>query len=604
MRRFRNRTCGVTVMVLTVLLATHVWAANPAGPGADGVLPQVPVDALFCLRVNNLDTTISQASNFLTGIAPDGTDLKAVAMGWMTGIVGAERMEQVQTQGNFAVYGVMLPGEPSHGPLGNLFVGMLMPVKDYDAFLGADEPDQDGIAALTMDGQSKICVTQCGQHALVAWPNARENVAQVRRMVDNEQASLRGALSDGERRLSDQSPIWLYGNVQKAAAIIKPMVFGKLEQIKGELKKAAEREESPIGDPEGIIRFYGGMIDIVTSETASVAVGLAPSAEACTVTLAFKAVPGTDMEMMMTPAPQPSNYKRTLPYLNDGAILNVAAAVDPVTWEKSYHRWIELIPQLMAGDIAETDLDQLKQLTTTSFRAMGDAVSFSFQPGEKDGVPFSMQYVIEVTDGAAIEKAIAEELQLTNSDVFAKIFENFGFDMSAEIASETTTYKGIKINAAQVAFEFEEGDSPQSQMIGRMWGGEALQYRWAVVNDKCVYTIGPDAETDVHKLIDRIKAGTPTGICSEMQAAMAAIPQSGQVEAVGTLNYVRMLNTFVSAMPLPDGKQLPELDIPTESSIYFAAGAMADVPMAWVVLPKPHLKEIKSAFETLERETK
>ena len=70
------------------------------------------------------------------------------------------------------------------------------------------------------------------------------------------------------------------------------------------------------------------------------------------------------------------------------------------------------------------------------------------------------------------------------------------------------------------------------------------------------------------------------------------------------MNYVRVLNTFVSMMPLPDGKQLPELNIPTKNNIAFAAGTAEKVPMAWVVLPRQHIIEIKSAFETLERETK
>lgn len=604
MRRIGNGTRNATVMVMVVLMATTGWAATPARPGADRVLQLTPAEALFCLRLNNLDKTLSDASGFLTGIAPEGFDAKAMVLGRLTDMLGAQRMEQVRKRGSFAIYGAMLPGGQNQGPMGNFFIGILVPVKDYDAFVGGNKPDQDGIATLAVDGQPRILATRFGRHALLAWPDARDKIAQVRQMVGGEQKGLRGTLNDGESTLSAESPIWLYGNVQKASAIIRPMVFGKLEQIKGELKKAAEKQESPIGDPEGIIQFYGGMLDLITTETASVAVALAPSAEACTMMFNIKAIPGTDMEIMMKPAPQPSRYKRALPYLTDGAILNVAAAVDPVAWEKSYHRWIELIPQLLAGDIAEADLEQMRTLTTESFRAMGESVSFSFQPGAKEGVPFSMQYVIEVKDGATIEKAIAEELQLTNSEVFAGIFENFGFHMSAEIASEASTYKGIKINAAHVAFEFDEGDSPQGQMIQRMWGGQGLQYRWAVVDDKCVYTIGPDAEADAHELIDRIQAGPPTGICSEMQAALKAIPQGTQVEAIGTLNYVRMLNTFLSGMPLPDGKQMPDFDVPTKSHIIFAVGTKADVTGMWVVLPRQHLMEIKSAFETLEKETK
>ncbi len=605
MKRFGNGARSVTIVVMVAMMATAAWAGNSAKPGADRVLRLIPPDSLFCLRVNNLDKTLSDASSFIAGIAPEDFDARNMVMGPLPGMLGAERMEQIRQRGSFAIYGAIVPNGQNQGPMGGLFVGIIAPVKDYDAFVGDDKPDADGITTLTVDGQPRAIATRFGRYALLGWPHTREQVTKVKQMVGGKQGGLRGALSEGERALSAQSPIWLYGNVQKAGAIIKPMVFGKLEQIKGELQKAAESQQSPIGDPKGIIRFYAGMLDVMTSETASIAVGLAPSAEACTISLAFKAVPGTEMEAMMAPASQPSNYKRALPYLNDGAIINVAAAVDPVTWEKSYHRWIELVPKLMADNISEADLDQMKKLTTKSFRAMGDAVSFSFQPGANDdGVPFSMQYVIEVTDGATIEKAIAEELALTNSEAFKKIFENFGFNMSAKIAPEPTTYKGVKINAAQVTFEMGEDDSPQGQMIKRMWGGDGLQYRWAVVNDKCVYTIGPDAETDAHKLIDRVKAGVDTGICAEMKAAMEAIPQGAQVEAVGTLNYVRVLNTFVSMMPLPNGKQLPELNIPTKSNIAFAAGTAEKVPMAWIVLPKQHIIEIKSAFEALEEGTK
>ena len=89
-----------------------------------------------------------------------------------------------------------------------------------------------------------------------------------------------------------------------------------------------------------------------------------------------------------------------------------------------------------------------------------------------------------------------------------------------------------------------------------------------------------------------------------MRAAIKAIPPGGKVEAVGTLNYVRILNTFVSGMPLPDGKQLPELNVPSESHIVFAGGTVQNVPVAWVVLPKQQLIEMKSAFEALEKGTK
>jgi len=605
MRRMGNRTGRLAFVAIAVMVAT---AAGVSGgqQRSDAVLDGVPAEALFCLRLNNPNAALSSVNGFLEGVAPAGFDSQAMVWAKLEGLVGAERMAQVAKQEDMAIFGVVLPaGDGPPNPFANLFLGLLLAVEDYDAFVGPDKPDSaDEVAVLNVDGQARAAVARMGRYALTCSAGDRDKLVRATQMLRDQETALRGALSNGEKALSAQSPIWLYGNIQGAGALIKPMVHGKLEQIKAELQKAAERDESPIGDPEGVIRFYASMIDTFTSQMASVAVGLAPSAEACTMTLAFKAVPGTDMAMMMTPASQPSNYKQALPYLSDGAILNVAAAVDPEIWEKSYQYWIGLIPQLMGGDVSESDLEQLRTLTTESFRAMGEAVSFSFQPGQEGDGPFSMQYVIDVTDGAAIEKAIAQELELTNSEVFGKIFDNFGFRMNAEMASETTTYKGVTINAARMNFEMDDDESPQGEMIRRIWGGDGLPYRWAVVEGKCVYTVGPNAETDAHKLIDQVKAGVSTGVSSEMRAALAAIPSGGQIEAVGTLNYVRLLNAFVGAMPLPDGKQLPELNVPTESNLCFAAGTMADVPVAWVVLPKQHLMEIKSAFETLSKNAK
>ena len=173
MRRFGNGARSMTVMVVAGLMATAGWAASPARPGADRVLQLTPADALFCLRVNNLDKTLSEASGFLTGIAPEGFDAKAMALGKLTGMLGAERMEQVRQRGSFAVYGAMLPGGQDQGPMANLFVGILVPVKDYDAFVGSEKPDQDGIATLAVDGQPTIVAMRFGRYALLTWHNAR-----------------------------------------------------------------------------------------------------------------------------------------------------------------------------------------------------------------------------------------------------------------------------------------------------------------------------------------------------------------------------------------------------------------------------------------------
>lgn len=605
MKRFDGCARSAAVAAAVVLVATTVWAANPERQPADRLLQRTPAEALFCIRINNLEGALSQANGFLRGIAPDGFDAEGMVLAKLTGLVGgAERMEEVRKRGSFAVFGVMLPSEESSkGPFADLFIGMFVPVRDYDAFVGGEEPAGRGIATIRVDGRPRAVAVRLGRHALLCQANARDKLVRARRLLRGRQGGLRDVLSDQERDLAARSPIWLYANVQKASGFAKPMILGKLEQMKAELKKAKEKGKAPIADVEGIIRFYAALLDMVMSETGSIAAGLAPASDVCEVTFSMTAVPGTVTAETMSLAPQGGMYRKALGYLHDGAIINVATGINGQSWEKSYLRFIDLMPKMMGAEVAPADLEKLREITSRSFRAMGDSASFSFATGDKGPGLFSMQYVLKVKDGAAIEDAIREGLRMTNSEMYRKFLASFGLGLRAEIESDPSMYKGVRINAARLAFEGDDDDSPQTQMVKAMWGG-GLDYRWAVLDGYCAYAIGKGADAHARKLIDQIKAGGAEGICTDMKAAMEAIPESAQADTVGTFNYVRMLNATLGSMVLPDGTKLPELNAPTEGNIAFAGRNFDGGFTAWLAVPKQHVMEIKSAFETFGEEMK
>ena len=593
------------IIVATVsLLATSVWAAEARRPRADRVLRLTPAESLFCVRINNLSGALSQATEFLTGIVPDGFDAQTMVMAKLGGMIGQERMDQVRQRGNFTLFAVMLPdGEGNQGPFANLFVGVLVPVKDYDAFVGGAGPAERGVVTIDVDGQPRAVAARCGRFALLSLPGAEDKLRRVRRMLRSENTSLGDVLSAEEKKLAATAPIWLYANVEKASVLVKPMVFGKLEQMRAELEKASEKGDMPLANAEGIIRFYGALLDMMMSETASVAVGVTPSADACRVTFAMKAVPGTKLAGTMAAVPHASAYKRALGNLHDGAAINFAAAMDGEAWEKSYHLFIDLMPKMIDAEISQAELADLRELISTSFGAIGESLSFSFVPeGEGPGM-FSMQYVFEVEDGAAMDDAIKEGLLLTNSAVYRELMECFGLRAQATIESDTQTYRGVRINAARLTFETDDEDSPQGQMLAAMWGS-GLDYRWGMTDGYCVYVIGKEADQHARKLIDQIKAGGAKGVCSEMKAALEAIPNSEKADAVGTFNYVRILNATLSAMPLANGKSLPPLNAPTEGNVAFAAFSGDDGFTIELVLPKKHVAEIKSALETFGKQMK
>jgi len=604
MKRAGNSVKTGIIVAAVLVMATCTWATDAGRKRVDRVLNLVPAESLFCVRINHLDGALSGATDFLTGIAPDGFNAGTMVTAKLGSMVGQDRMEQVRQRGNFMMFGVILPdGEGNQGLFGNLFMGMLVPVKDYDAFVGGDAPAGRGVAAISVDGQPRAVAMRFGRYALLSQPGAEDKLKKARRMLQGGKASLGAALNAEEKKRAATAPIWLYANVEKASVIVKPMVFGKLEQIKAELKKASEKEDMPIVNPEGIIRFYAALLDMMTSETAWVSVGLAPSSEACHATFTMKVVPGTKLAGTMGAVPHASAYKRALGNLHDDAVINLAAAMDADAWEKSYHLFIDLMPKMIDAEISQADLTAFRDLVSKSFGAMGESLSFSFVPGGEGPGMFSMQYLFEVEDGAAMEDAIREGLQVANSEMYRKLMGNFGMQVHAEVESETATYRGVRINSARLAFETDDEDSPQGQMLAAMWGG-GFDYRWGVTDGHCVYVIGKDADKYTRKLIDQVKAGGAKGVCAEMKAALASIPNSEKADAVGTFNYVRMLNATLSAMPLPDGKKLAPLNAPTEGNVAFAAFSRDDGFTIDLVLPRKHIMEIKSAFETFGKQVK
>jgi len=298
-----------------------------------------------------------------------------------------------------------------------------------------------------------------------------------------------------------------------------------------------------------------------------------------------------------------------------------------------YMKLIELMAHMTTDGIPEADLEKLKKLTAKSFDAIGDSLAFSFTTGaqtgsaigtlagagigqlaggdtestligaavggdDKDSAPFSVKYVIKVRDEKAFEQVIEEELQMMREGALDKLYKGLGMEMDVKVERDAGTYKGVRINAAKVTFKMGDEDSPQSQMLKKMWG-DALDYRWALVDGYCVYSIGGDMDKTIRELIDQVKADGPKKIGSEMKAALDAIPNSKQADCVGTLNYVRMLNMASAFMVVPGGEKFPKLDVPTKSNIAFA-GRTADGKMTLqMALPKQHLLEIKSAFEKL-----
>lgn len=597
-RGFRNAV--IVAMCAILLTAGPVWASSSRRSRTDRLLQAVPAGSLFCVRINNLDDTLDAANLFLEDVAPDIFDAKEMVRSGLADFLGDKALKGVNTKGSFAIFGINVPGESAKpGFMRNMFVGALIPVRNYDKFISRNpncsEPDDKGISTITVDGRERGLVKRFRRFALLCPKKARDKMIRAGKLMRAEKAGLLKTLDRNEIELAQTSSVWLYVNVRQGSRLVGPKFFAQLEQLKTVLKKMNESGRGPMGDPAAIIGFYAGILEMLMNGTDHIMVGLSPASDVCNMTFAMKSVPGTEMAEMLA-APQRGDFRNLLPYLDDGAVMNLSCNINRRSLKKFYPKFIDLIGKITTDGVSEEDLDNLKNLTTKAIDAMGNSLAFSLVGGGTDSEPFLAKEIIEISDKKAFEQVVEQQLQMMHDGALADLYKALGLEMDIKVKRGIGTYKGIRIDSAKVVFRMSEEDSPESRMIEAMFG-DGLRYRWALVGDYCVYAIGGDTDKMVRQLIDQIRAEAPKEIGSEMKEALNIITDSEQADLVGTFNYVRMLNMVSAFMSIPAGVDFPKLDVPTKSNIAFA-GRAADGRLTFqIALPKQHLLEIKSAFE-------
>jgi hypothetical protein len=607
----RDLKNGAVAVMAVMLVAGGAWAARAARTGGGGLLGSIPAKSMFCVRINNLDGTLTAVNEYLKGVAPESFDAQTAVIAKLGKMLGDEKLRGVNRKQNFAIFAVSVPGEkPAPGPMGGMFIGALIPVRNYDNFISRNpncgQPDDEGISTITVDGKPRALATNFRRFAVLCPAGAREKLIAVKKMMGQRRESLVRALDEDERQQAASEPVWAFVNVKEAAGLIRPMFQGKLQQMKAKLQKRKESRQGPpmMVNPADVLDFYSDLFKTVMDGTDHVTIAVSPSEQTCKLAFGLKPVPGTDMAAMVGHHVS-GGFGNMLGYLGNGATMNLAFKVDREGLKAAYMKLIDVMGQMTAAAMSKADLDKVKTLTARVIDAMGDSLALSMSFSSETSPAFSAKYIIQLRDQKAFEQVIDEELKMMEDGTFARLYKAFGMDIDFKIARQAGMYKGVKIDSAELTFKIGDANSPQSEMLKKMYGN-GLDYRWAFVRGYCVYTIGGGAEQTIHELIDQVQAGGPKEVGSEMKAALAAIPGSEQqADVVGTFNYVRMLNVITGIMPLPEGASPVKLHVPTKSGIAFAGRTTSDGKLdVQMVLPKEHLQEIKSAFQALGSEIK
>jgi len=593
-----NSKCLRSAFVVGLLIVVNfavVAAEIGAKPTSDKLLTLIPAESLFCIRVNNLDYTLGQIDQFLTGVSPTPLATSAMVRMHLAEMLGSPELNGLNMNGSFAVFGTIAPGES----VGEDFISALIPVTDYRKFLGENpkvtQPDANGVSKLS--GEIAL-VMRVGDFALVKSSKSYSKIiADAKSISAADAKELAGVLDPEEVKKATTEPVWAYGNVQLASKVFGPMLLGKVEEAKKMMESMKASGKGPMTGPAEIMNIYTNILDTLMKETKSLSVTFRPQPNLFDLIANVTAVPDTNMAKMFVADPSAAQENKLLGYLKDGSVINLGCKMNtPFVRQFNIQRF-ELIGSMAGKSVTSEDLAKMKKLATDALDSLGSSAAFSFSIDSGNKPPFALRYVAEVKDAEKFNKVIEEAANMINTGSIAEFYKSFGMKMSFELKRGVGTYKEISIDSAKLVMRSTDPNSPQGQMMNAMFG-DGFNYRWAIADGLWVCAVSKDPNSAIRELIDEVKVGGPKQIASEMKAALALLSQAGKADFVGTYNFLRLFGMITAFMPVP----MPKMDIPTKSNIAFASRAGNGKMSIEIALPKEHLMEISGFFQKMQQQ--
>lgn len=586
-KRIKNAVL-LCALGLAILAGDALGAAQSA---ASDPLQLVPAESLFCVRINRLNATMGQIDQFLTGLAPFGVSM--LVQSQLAQMLGSPDPNGINMAGDLAVFGP-LPGGDSPDPSR---IGVLVPVSDYQKFAKGNPnvtaPDAAGLSLIGPEGEQMLVAANVGNYALMTSAGNRQALTEVKTWIPKGATSLAQRLTADEAKRAQSSPVWLYANIQTVQKMFGPMLQAKLQ----EAKQAFEQMPTQGGDVGAVMDVYSGLLNTLMQETQFASLSLDPSAAALRLELAVAAVPQTNMAKALVGGPATVD-RSFAKYLQNGAMMNFLAAVEPATWNKINDMSINLIAQMAGVQASDPEIQKFRKLATDATNALAGTLAGSMTVDAKAKPPFVLRYVAGVKDAKALSQAIEQMPSLFNSGLVANFYQKMGVKLNVELQRKTETYKDVPIDTLKFSFASTDANSPQGQMLSAMYG-EGMNIRMAIVNNLLVYAAAADPASVIHGLIDQAKNSTAAAQPpSEIQAATKLLPGSEKADFLVTYNILRQVQMISAVAPVP----IPPIEAKSQSNVVLAGNAADGKLAVQLALPKQHLQELMGAFMQMQQQ--
>jgi hypothetical protein len=591
------RKALVPGMILLAFCAV-VWAEGGAAqpPGAGEPLRIVPADALFCVQVRNLNDTLTQIDQFLTGVSPIGASMPVRSQ--LGQLLGMPQPTGIDMSGSFAAFG-FLPGGEGPNPSR---IGVLVPVTDYQQFLknpNVAPPNAQGISLIGPAGKQSLAAMQIGNYVLLTHQANQQALLQMKNMVVGpETSALAKRLSAEELKRATSSPVWAYLNVQVAAKMFGPMLEQKLQEVQKNMEKQKLPPGAPMMEPQAVIGMYSRLIHTLMQETQFISLSLYPSPTVVRTAFVAAAVPDTGMAKVLSTSPGGPQPNLT-GYLENGAVVNFVAAPGPALLRAVMTRYTDLVMKMMSGNLPQEQMASVQQMMKESVDALGGALAFSLLPAPQGKPPFTAKYAFTVQNKQTFNQLLDKTTQMMNEGALGDLYKNMGLKMRMDLKRNASSYKGVPIDALRVNVQAVDANSPVAQIVKAVYG-TGLDLRLAFVDDLVLYTLAQNPDQVIQGMIDAAKSSGPPQVASDVQAALQLLPGARQATCFGTFNFLRVLPIVTSFLPTP--VQLPPAEVSPQSSVAFAGHVGDGRLLSELAVPKQHVLDVVTFIGKIQQQ--
>jgi hypothetical protein len=622
----------ISTALAAIILALSIPAFVQGADKGDAVLSIIPADAILCARINNLNQTTGNIDQYLMGVSPMPVSTAGLIKGQLGMMFGNFELKGFDVNGSFAAFATAESGQTEP----DFYI--LLPVTDYaqltDPNFRVSQPDSNGISAVGMGPSAQFFIKKVSSFAVMA-KDYRKLSSMASTIASAKATNLASSLDAAQAKQASSEPIWAYANLVKISSVYKKEISDGLEEMKKHMADPGMTIQSQIDNLEktkqqmaakdpnspmlasfnaqieslktqkaqvqkspafmaGLMNAFAGYAKDFTQQSKSVTLSCNPKPAVLNFRIGLDALSATEMAGMLVADGAAAKNNPLLGYTEDGTAMNFVGRINHSAYKKLNAKCVDLMAIMAGKDANDPNIIKTKKLLDDCADSIGDFIACSFKIDPNAKPFFDAKYVLEVKDVNKFNKMNDEFVKLWTGSAFNDLYKSLGMETGFTVKRGADNYKGVSIDVAKLSMKFTDTNSPEAKMFEAMYGS-GFEYRWAIVNGLWVCRISGDPNA-IYKLIDQVKAGTPAQVCSEMQKAIAVIPDADSKDAIFTYNYLRLMKmaqAFTPQMPFT----MP--DVPSKSNLVFAAKVDNGSFALDFALPKEHLSEMMMAFQMI-----